>query len=191
MNAVRRLGVHPRLAAFNGAGEAAGDTARRAAAAGQTACPATATQLSHHETVQLSHQHGPMGTRLTKVFGQHTEFTWLLPVIRRSFCWHAGCWLGGVGTHLDNRASRDRLCRRGNLGARADMSCSPPQGRGNNEEREYEENFTSILRHPRPERRRRMGASLGYGHRDRRQWRHLDFDGFGQWRQRHQQEFGQ
>ena len=74
MNAVRRLGVHPRLAAFNGAG----DAARREAGAGQTACPATATQLSHHETVQLSHQHGPMGTRLTKAFGQHTEFTWLL-----------------------------------------------------------------------------------------------------------------
>ena len=115
MNAVRRLGVHPRLAAFNGAGGAAGDTARRAAAAGQTACPATATQLSHHETVQLSHQHGPIGTRLTKVLGQHTEFAWVLLVIRRSFGWHAGCWLGGVGTHLDNRASRDRLCRRGNL----------------------------------------------------------------------------
>jgi hypothetical protein len=54
MNAVRRLGVHPRLAAFNGAGGAAGDTARRAAVAGQTACPATATQLSPRDGATVS-----------------------------------------------------------------------------------------------------------------------------------------
>ena len=54
------------------------------------------------------------------------------------------------------------------------MSCSPPQGRGNNEEREYEENFTSILRRPRPERRRRSWAQRRVGHRHRRRRRRRD-----------------
>lgn len=73
----------------------------------------TIAQLSHRETVQLSHRDGQVGTRLTKICQQHFEITVFLPAIRRSFDWHAGCWFSGVGTQLDNGASRGRLCHRG------------------------------------------------------------------------------
>ena len=131
MNAAGHLSFRPRLATFSGAGATASGTVQQGAAAVPAVRSATIAQLSHRETAQLSHQYGRTGTRLTKAFAQRIEIICLLSAIRRSFGWHAGCWLGGVGTHLDNRASRDRLCRRGNLEGACRRVVQSAAGAGN------------------------------------------------------------
>lgn len=112
------LGVRLHVAALVAAGytacHAIHAVARRGATAVQVGCEATA-QLSHCETAQLSHRCVRPATELTTRYSQHIEKTKDFPVIRRSFDWHAGCWLQGVGTQLDNGATHGRLCRRGIL----------------------------------------------------------------------------
>ena len=128
MTAAGQPGVRRRSAISAATGDTTNVIVRRHAAAAQAERTGTA-QLSHRETVQLSHR-ARTETTLTTAYQQLVETKQFLPAIRQSFDWHAGCWLSGVGTQLDNGASHGRLCRRGTREARADMSCNPPQGRG-------------------------------------------------------------